>query len=191
MKKILLFFLFFAFIAGSCQKKKVQPAPITAESAEMSNDPKVIATFIKANPDHPKTETLKAKLYQLISPADDPEAKPKVEALSKGKLVSAVKRDIRDGVNDKNKQTAEVLTHLFNNDVNKKQAYVQIVNRSKCNLVVKFSGKKFYNLDVKAMNKNFILVDKGNYKLTTMVCDAKYDTAKGINKDITISLNSR
>lgn len=191
MKKILLFFLFFTFAAFSCQKKKAEPAPITAESAEMSNDPKVIATFIKANPDHAKTPALKIKLIQLISPADDPEAKPKVEPMTPGKLVSQVKRDVKDGVNDKNKQTAAVLNHLFSNDINKKEAYVQIINKSSCNLVVKFSGKKFYNLDVKAKNQNFILVDKGNYKLTTSVCDAKYDTAKSISKDISITLNSR
>lgn len=191
MKKILLFFLFFAFVAGSCQKKKAKSAPITAETAAMSNDPQVIATFIKANPDHPQTSALKIKLIQLISPADDPVAKPKVEAMTKGKLVNQVRRDVRDGVNDKNKQTAAVLNQLFNNDVNKREAYVQIINKSACNLVVKFSGKKFYNLDVKAKNQNFILVDKGNYKMTTSVCDAKYDTAKSITKDISITLSSR
>ncbi|WP_367269107.1 DUF6759 domain-containing protein, partial [uncultured Chryseobacterium sp.] len=37
--------------------------------------------------------------------------------------------------------------------------------------------------------QNFLLVEKGEYVLTTMVCDAKYSSLKKINKDIEIELN--
>jgi hypothetical protein len=70
-----------------------------------------------------------------------------------------------------------------------KEAYINIKNRSKCNLIVKINGKKYYNLDVPANGQNFLLVDKGEYILTTMVCDAKYSSLKKINKDIEIELN--
>ncbi|MBB4807651.1 hypothetical protein HNP38_002957 [Chryseobacterium defluvii] len=92
---------------------------------------------------------------------------------------------------EKNKKTAAMLTHIFNHDPMDKEAYVNIKNRSKCNLIVKISGKKYYNLDVPASGQNFILVDKGEYVLTTMVCDAKYSSLKKINKDIEIELNLR
>ncbi|AZA80941.1 hypothetical protein C1637_10945 [Chryseobacterium lactis] len=88
-----------------------------------------------------------------------------------------------------NKKTAAMLTHLFNNDINKSEAYVNIKNRSGCNLIVKISGKKYYNLSVPAKGENFILVDKGEYVLTTMVCDAKYSSLKKISQDIEIALN--
>ncbi|UWX60275.1 hypothetical protein N0B40_17985 [Chryseobacterium oranimense] len=88
-----------------------------------------------------------------------------------------------------NKKTAAMLTHLFNNDMNKNEAYVNIKNRSSCNLVVKISGKKYYNLTVPAKGQNFILIDKGEYVLTTMVCDAKYSSIKKVTQDIEIALN--
>jgi len=92
---------------------------------------------------------------------------------------------------EKNKRTAALLTHMFNNDPMEKEAYINIKNRSKCNLIVKISGKKYYNLDVPANGQNFLLVDKGDYVLTTMVCDAKYSSIKKINKDIELELNLR
>lgn len=93
------------------------------------------------------------------------------------------------GSSEENKRTAAMLTHLFNNDINKSEAYVNIKNRSSCNLIVKISGKKYYNLSVPAKGENFILVDKGEYILTTMVCDAKYSSLKKITQDIEIALN--
>jgi hypothetical protein len=56
-------------------------------------------------------------------------------------------------------------------------------------LVVKISGKKYYNLDVPAKGDNFVLIEKGDYVVTTSVCDAKYSSLKKINKDIEIQLN--
>ncbi|SIS86398.1 hypothetical protein SAMN05421786_102662 [Chryseobacterium ureilyticum] len=93
------------------------------------------------------------------------------------------------GPSEENKKTAAMLTHLFNNDINKNEAYINIKNRSSCNLIVKISGKKYYNLSVPARGQNFILIDKGEYVLTTMVCDAKYSSLKKITQDIEIALN--
>ncbi|WP_294284857.1 DUF6759 domain-containing protein [uncultured Chryseobacterium sp.] len=93
------------------------------------------------------------------------------------------------GASEQNKKTAAMLTHLFNNDPMDKEAYINIKNRSKCRLIVKINGKKYYNLDVPPNGQNFLLVEKGEYVLTTMVCDAKYSSIKKINKDIEIELN--
>ncbi|AZB00407.1 hypothetical protein EG359_12580 [Chryseobacterium joostei] len=87
------------------------------------------------------------------------------------------------------KRTAAMLTHIFNTDISSNEAYINIKNRSSCNLVVKISGKKYYNLTVPAKGQNFILIDKGEYVLTTMVCDAKYSSLKKITQDIEIALN--
>jgi len=95
----------------------------------------------------------------------------------------------KSGPSEENKRRAAMLTHLFNNDVNKSEAYVNIKNRSACNLIVKISGKKYYNLTVPAKGENFILVDKGEYIMTTSVCDAKYSALKKITQDIEIALN--
>ncbi len=191
MNKFLLFLgLFFSMICcGQSQYTQTQ--------VEQSTDPRVIANFIKFNPNHPKTPEFKRKLIAVINNDKSPGkkaavAKPTVAPISTTKLTNVIKKDVAKtgGVSEKNKKTAELLTHIFNSDASSKDAYIQIINKSKCNLIVKISGKKFYNLDVPANNQNFILVNKGTYTVTTSVCDAKYSSVKSINKDIVLTLNS-
>jgi hypothetical protein len=190
MKKYFCFFAFFLLVFSFAQSN------ITVTQVENSTDLQVIANFIKANPNHPKTPEFKRKLIAVINSDKTPKeqgqvAKPNVKPISTEKLKTSIKKDIaKDGSNDKHKRTADLLNHLFNTDVSGKTAYVQIINKSKCNLIVKISGKKFYNLDVPANNQNFVLVEKGNYSLTTSVCDAKYSSTKNIGKDIVVTLNS-
>lgn len=185
MKKLLYLFLFLSGYFVMAQN-------YTVEQVEKTNDTKVVANFIKNNPNHPKTPEFKRKLYAMINNDKPAVAKPKVEPISKKEVATAIKKDVaKDGtVSEKNKKTAELLTHLFNNDPNKKEAYIHIKNKSKCNLIVKISGKKFYNLTVPANNDNYILVPKGSYTLTTSVCDAKYSSVKNIQKDTEITLNT-
>ncbi|KMQ71106.1 hypothetical protein ACM44_08810 [Chryseobacterium koreense CCUG 49689] len=191
MKKIVYLLLFFMYSLGYSQSK------YTEAQVEKTTDPQVIANFIKYNPDHPKTPAFKQKLFAIINNDKTPAqaskvAKPTVAPLNTKKLENVVNRDVaKTGeVNAKHKKTAELLNHLFNSDPNGKTAYVSITNKSSCNLIVKISGKQFYNLDVPANNQNYILIDKGNYTITTMVCDAKYSSVKNINKDIVITLNA-
>ena len=183
-KYLSLFFILFTLFA--CGQSKV-----TAEQVEKSTDPKVFAGFIKANPNHPKTPEFKRKPYAMVMGDKPAVAKPEVKKLEPAVLKKEVKKDVKTGNVDANtKKTVDLLNHLFNSDPNSRQAYIQIENKSKCNLIVKISGKKFYNLDVPARNKNFILVDKGSYTLTTSVCDAKYSSVKNVNKDLAIILNA-
>lgn len=190
MKKYFYFFAFFLSVFSLAQSN------FSVVQVENSTDPQVIATFIKSNPNHPKTPEFKRKLIAVINNNKSASqqtkvAKPSVKSINTAKLSSAIKKDVaKDGTNDKHKRTADLLNHLFNSDPSSKTAYVQIINRSKCNLIVKISGKRFYNLDIPAKNQNFILVDKGTYNLTTSVCDAKYSSTKNIGKDIVVTLNA-
>ncbi len=190
MKKYFYFFAFFVSTLSCAQSS------YTAAQVEKSTDPQVIANFIKYNPNHPKTPEFKRKLVAVINNNKTPSqqakvAKPSVKPINTNKLETSIKKDVaKNGSNEKHKRTADLLNHLFNTDPGSKTAYVQIVNRSKCNLIVKISGRKFYNLDVPANNQNFLLVDKGSYTVTTSVCDAKYSSKKNIGKDIVITLNA-
>lgn len=186
----------------------------TLEEAETSTEPRIIAGFIKQNPGHEKNNDLKRKLVKIIMADNSLEAKPTIKNISKDKIEKIVSNnELNKGKNiatassggsrsvnyaatgkkaepsDKAKKTASYLSHLFNNDPNDKEAYINIKNRSNCRLIVKISGKKYYNLDVPAKGENFVMVDKGDYVLTTMVCDAKYSSVKKITKDIEIQLN--
>jgi len=190
--KRFLFFLTLFFSVLCCAQSQYTEAQV-----EKSTDPRVIANFIKYNPNHPKTPEFKRKLIAAINNNKTPAkqaavAKPSIAPITTAKLNTVIKKDVAKtgGVSEKNKKTAELLTHLFNSDASSKSAYIQIINKSKCNLIVKISGKKYYNLNVPANNQNFILVDKGSYIVTTSVCDAKYSSSKNINKDIVLTLNS-
>lgn len=191
----------------------------TEADAESTKEARIVAGFLKQNPGHAKSDYYKRKLMEIIMADNSPEAKPTITPMSKDKVAQIVKNNElntnktlasntrssstpermvnyasvgaskKSEPSEKNKKTAAMLTHLFNNDPMDKEAYINIRNRSKCNLIVKISGKKYYNLDVPANGQNFILIDKGEYVLTTMVCDAKYSSLKKINKDIEIELS--
>jgi len=187
----------------------------TLEEAESSSEPRIIAGFIKQNPGHKKTDALKRRLMDIIMADNSIEAKPTIKPLTKSKVEKIVSNnELNKGKNlaantssEKNvnlasagsskksepsehaKKTASMLSHIFNHDPNDKEAYINIKNKSKCNLIVKISGNKYYNVDVPARGQNFIMVDKGEYVLTTQVCDAKYSSLKKIQRDIQIELN--
>ncbi|WP_292009513.1 DUF6759 domain-containing protein [Chryseobacterium sp.] len=190
----------------------------TEEDAENTKEARVIAGFLKQNPGHAKNDHFKRKLMEIIMADNSPEAKPSIKPMSKDKLAkitqnnelntsSSISKTVvankaserkvsyagvsakKSEPSEESKKTASLLTHLFSNDAGLKEAYVNIKNKSNCNLIVKISGKKYYNLSVPAKGENFILIDKGEYVLTTMVCDAKYSSLKKINKDIEIQLN--
>ncbi|QBO58166.1 DUF6759 domain-containing protein [Chryseobacterium salivictor] len=190
MRKSICFLLLFISFFSYAQSK------YTVGQVEKSTDVQVIANFIKFNPDHPRTPEFKRKLFAVMNNDKTPVqqakvAKPTITPVNKTTLKNEVKKEVaKNGSNANHKGTEDLLNHLFNNDPSSKTAYVLIKNKSKCNLIVKLSGKKFYNLNIPANNENFIMVEKGSYSITTMVCDAKYSSAKNIAKDIVITLNA-
>ncbi len=173
MKK---FFLVAAVSLFSC----ISAQSYTYQQARYSNDPRVVATFIKANPQHPQVVELKEHLISLVNsgaaaPASSSSAQ---RSYSSGALSSSGHKQ----------KTVEMLNHIFNSDPSSKDAYVQITNNSKCNVEVRISGRKNYSMMVPARNKNFILVDKGTYTFSSMICDAKYNSTKQVSKDLAITL---
>lgn len=191
----------------------------TLEEAESTAEARIIAGFIKQNPGHEKNDKLKRRLIDIIMADNSAEAKPTIRPISKDKIEKIVSnselnkgKDLasntktttptrtvnyaavgssskKSGPSEEAKKTASYLTHLFNNDPNDNEAYINIKNKSKCRLIVKISGKKYYNLDVPANGQNFVMVEKGDYVLTTSVCDAKYSSLKKVTRDIEIALN--
>lgn len=197
MKKTFFLIIFCSFSLFFAQKKKKStPKPvenITAEQAMMSDNPQIIASFIKTHPNDAQVPALRSKLIALVAPQNDVTAKPKIQTLTPKKIEKELNKDANGAQQtEKSKQAARVLNHLFDNNPNKKEAYIQIINKSKCNLIVKFNSKnKYYNLDVPAKNKNYILIDKGNYEIATSICDAKFAQNKMIDKDIAITLGTK
>lgn len=185
MKKILL--LLFITIGISAFSQSVFEAKQTTDRA-------VVEKFIRENPNHPAVPQLRQRALSLKYGASSSSkvAKPAISQMTERKIekTSTVGTSAAKGQpSQQAKNTAAVLTNLFNNDPNKKEAVIQIVNKSSCVLIVKISGKKFYNLTVPSNGQNYILVDKGSYNITTSICDAKYNQNKAVTKDIIITLN--
>jgi len=228
MKKIFLLILLCVFSLGFSQKKKTkvkakavvekETAIIYTEAdAENSSETRVIAGFLKQNPNHSKVDHFKRKLMDIIMATPSPvESKPMMASVGKEKVVP--KTDVNKSLasntslksaapartvnyasvggtskksepDEHGKKTAALLTHLFNNDISDKEAYVNVKNKSKCNMEMKINGKKNYNLIIPARSENYVMVDKGDYQLSTKVCDSPYITSKKIDKDIEIALN--
>lgn len=68
--------------------------------------------------------------------------------------------------------TVKVLNALFDNDPNSKESIVLIENRSGCNMIMRIEGigNTKYRLAVPAKNDNTIVISKGDYLFSSLVC---------------------
>lgn len=57
-------------------------------------------------------------------------------------------------------------------------------------MILKVQGKKFYSLAIPAHGENTLMVDKGNYRLKSSICDLPYISEKNVNKSLLITLNN-
>lgn len=89
-------------------------------------------------------------------------------------------------------KTVKILNSLFDNDPNSKDAIVMIENKSDCNIIVRIEGigTTKYRLAVPAHDDNSVVVAKGNYLFTSIVCGAQYASQKTIQKPIMVALGS-
>ncbi|WP_376778690.1 DUF6759 domain-containing protein, partial [Chryseobacterium taichungense] len=94
-------------------------------------------------------------------------------------------------VEHKNK-TVKILNSLFDNDPNAKECIVMIENKSDCNIIVRIEGIGItkYRLPVPAHGDNSIVVQKGDYLFTSIVCGAQYASQKTIQKPLMVALGS-
>ena len=80
------------------------------------------------------------------------------------------------------------INHLFNNEANKNKVYVSVYNASQCDIVVDFKGNDNASLSVAPKKRNFVMLEKGEYTLSSDVCGAEYLSTKNLIKDLEISL---
>lgn len=94
-------------------------------------------------------------------------------------------------VEHKNK-TVKILNSLFDNDPNATECIVMIENKSDCNIIIRMEGigTTRYRLPVPAHGDNSIVVQKGDYLFTGIVCGAQYASQKTIQKPLMVALGS-
>ncbi|MBK1898218.1 DUF6759 domain-containing protein [Chryseobacterium paridis] len=91
----------------------------------------------------------------------------------------------------KNK-TVQILNSLFDNDPMTKECIVLIENKSDCNIIVRMEGigTTKYRLAVPAHNESSVVIPKGDYLFTSLVCGAQYASQKTIQKPLMVALGS-
>lgn len=89
-------------------------------------------------------------------------------------------------------KTVKILNSLFDNDPNTRECIVMIENKSDCNIIVRMDGVGTikYRLPVPAHGDNSIVVQKGDYLFTSIVCGSEYASQKTIQKPLMVALGS-
>lgn len=87
-------------------------------------------------------------------------------------------------------KTVKILNSLFDNDPSSKEAIVMIENKSDCNIIVRMEGAggKNYKVAVPSKEENSVVMEKGSYLFTSLVCGAQYASQKNIQKSVMVSL---
>lgn len=91
----------------------------------------------------------------------------------------------------KNK-TVKILNKLFDNDPSSTDVIVMIQNKSDCNMIMRMegAGNVKYKLAIAAHGENSIVIDKGDYLFSSLVCGAQYASQKTVQKSIVVSLGN-
>lgn len=86
--------------------------------------------------------------------------------------------------------TVKVLNALFDNDPHSTESIVLIENRSACNMIMRIEGvgNTKYRLAVPAKSDNTIVISKGDYLFSGLVCGAQYASQKTVQKAIMVAL---
>lgn len=200
MKKNTLFLLFFA-LTLSCSTQNTNRGDILTNT----NISEIEEYLKNAHPEDPKKHILQSKLIALKNSewtkgartAKPMEVRPIITEFPqnlKGKTFSddseEFKKLIAENTSEHKEKTIKLLNSMFNEDINSNEAILLFRNNSDCNMVLKITGKKFYNLAVPSHNENFIVLDKDNYSISGNVCDVKYTSQKQISKNIQVVINN-
>lgn len=92
---------------------------------------------------------------------------------------------------DRTQRSAAVVTQLINDSPSDKVAALVFENTTNCNIIVRIYGTKNYTLPIYKHDKNYLIVDKGNYTFTSNFCDSKYKSQKNIVESLTVTLSER
>lgn len=201
MKKFTLIISLCTLLA-SC---RVAPAEKNFQHILDSKDIKEIERFLTScHPDDPRRNVLKPKLIALKNAewtkggknARPMEARPVISEIHGSLLrrnsnpseAEEFRQLLASSSKEHKNKTVQLLNAMFNEDLSNKEAIILFKNNSDCNLVVRLQGKGFYNMAVPAKSENFIVIQKGNYTITSNVCDILYSSRKEIGKSIFLTI---
>lgn len=173
---------------------KAETIPV-AKELEESQSKSTAATTKPASTAVPKTSTAAPSRPAATTSASA--AAPTVAVISASATTEASEKAEFDllmnpSVGEHKSQTVKILNALFDNDPNSKETTVMIKNSSDCNIIVRMegAGNSKYRLAVPAKGENTIVIAKGPYLFSSIVCGATYASQKTVQKAIMVSLGN-
>ncbi len=110
-------------------------------------------------------------------------AKQTSEQMEKAEFAELIKQD---SINKK--KTASESLNILLNDGDPGKVSVMIKNSSNCDVIVRFAGANSYNLPIRKNDKNFLVIDKGEYYLGANLCTSRYSERRNFNDSVTLTL---
>ncbi len=95
---------------------------------------------------------------------------------------------IQDSIN-KMDTAAESLDLLLNGSPMDNHVSLLINNNSNCDIIVRFAGDSTYNVPVRKNFRNFVVLEKGNYTVTSNLCFTRYAVRKTLMDSSTLTLS--
>lgn len=157
------------------------------------------------------SEKIKAEKERLLSmntashgaktsaPLSNPSASTKTIAASTAtsSMMNASEADefkmlMNESPEDHKRKTVGLLNKLFDNDPSSKEVIVMIENKSDCDMIMRIEGVGYtkFRLAIPAHNENSIVIPKGSYLFSSLVCGAQYSSQKSVQKNIIVSLSN-
>ncbi len=202
LKLLLLFSFSFSTLAHSQLFKKDKSKEII-----YSQNMEEIETFLKSShPDDPRNSILKKRLVKLKNEAWTKGRNSAKPMAARPLNMVIPEKSISENLNNAEKEEFEklmkitpeehqkksvgILNSLFNQEKNTKETIVLIRNDSDCDFVFRMNGENAYTLAVPAHKESSILINKGDYNVSTNVCRTPYSSYKNIIQNTMIILNN-
>src|SRR5690606_35286218 len=95
---------------------------------------------------------------------------------------------VQDSI-DKMDTAAESLDLLLNSSPMDNYVSRLINNISNCDIIVRFAGDSTYNVPVRKNFRNFVVLEKRNYRVSANLCKPRYEVRKTVTESATLTLS--
>ena len=192
MKRLILLIGLCVFSLNFYAQKRTVRKSKPSTSILKSKDIVAIEKYLKANPSDKNYAVLNQRLSTLKKEKEWAEEKAKSLKFQPENVPGEEEefaRLIAENKVDKAKKTENTLNSFLDSSKKKNDAVIYVQNKSNCNIIVRITGNRTYNLPVPARGENSIVVEKGEYDVKSNICDAQYVSHKQVKENIFIGLN--
>jgi hypothetical protein len=168
---------------ASIETSKANPSPSKETTKGAASTPKEPAKVIPAKPAFAKPIA--------ASPVSAPIA-TNTSSMMSASEAEEFKLLMNESPEEHKRKTVGLLNKLFDNDPSSKEVIVMIENKSDCDMIMRIEGVGYtkQRLPIAAHQENSIVLPKGSYLFSSVLCGAQYSSQKSLQKNIIVSLSN-